>query len=339
MKRWLHDWLLRGWYGRRPIWLLTPLSVLFAILSGLRRSLYRTGILLPGALPVPVIVVGNISVGGSGKTPFTIWLAQSLREAGYHPGILTRGYGGKARTWPREVTADSTAQDVGDEAVLLARRTGVPVVAGPDRLAAAQLLIDRHPINVIVSDDGLQHYRLPRRVEIIMLDGQRGLGNRWCLPAGPLREPARRLRRCDFTVLKGGDSRPAGVPDAALNMQLALTGAVSLADGRVRDIGDFAAEPVHAVAGIADPTQFFAALVAQGLEVDGRALPDHAQPRPQDWRFGDAQAVLMTEKDAVKCKGMPLENHWYVTAEARFDPDVKQRLLAGIIARLSRHEA
>lgn len=335
MKYWLHGWLLRHWYGERPIWWLIPLNWLFVILTTWRRGLYRTGVLLPASVAAPVIVIGNINVGGSGKTPFTLWLADRLRAAGYRPGIITRGYGGKSRHWPRRVTAEDDARQVGDEAALLARRSGLPVAAGPDRVAAANLLIEQHQVNLILSDDGLQHYRLPRCVEIIMLDGARGLGNGWRLPAGPLRETSARLHDAHFVVVKAGVGVPRLSLPGALSMHLELDQAVSLADGARRDLRAFAAGPVHAVAGIADPAQFFAALEAQGLQVDGRALPDHARFTSQDLNFADdSLPVLMTEKDAVKCREMQTERHWFVPATAHLNDDDATRLMLGLRAYL-----
>jgi tetraacyldisaccharide 4'-kinase len=339
MMRWLHAWLLRHWYAARPVWILIPFTWLFVALTALRHSLYRFGILLPATLPVPVIVVGNLNVGGSGKTPCTLWLSLTLREAGYQPGIITRGYGGNSRHWPRRVTPDSDPREVGDEAVLLARRSGVPVAAGPDRIAAAMLLIEQQHVNLILSDDGLQHYRLPRDAEVVMLDGVRGLGNGWRLPAGPLREPAERLLQADFVVVKTGATIPTGFPSDALIMQLDLAEAVSLANGSHRSLADFAGQRVHAVAGIADPEQFFRALEGCGLRVDGRALPDHAVPGLKDLAFDDDWPVFMTEKDAVKCQAMKLENHWYVTAAARFSEPDKERFLSGLNQRLMKSGA
>lgn len=339
MKRWLHDWLLQRWYGRGPIWILIPFTWLFVALTSFRRFLYRSGILSTATLPVPVIVVGNLSVGGSGKTPCTLWLSQVLQEAGYRPGIIVRGYGGNSPSWPRLVATDSNPREVGDEAVLLASRSGVPVAAGPRRVAAARLLIEQQQVDLILSDDGLQHYRLPRDVEVIMLDGVRGLGNGWRLPAGPLRESAGRLRDAPFVVIKAGTTSPVDVPRDALIMRLELDEVVSLSSGERRLLQDFAARRVHAVAGIADPGQFFAALEARGLHVDGRALPDHAMPDAGDLLFGDDLPVLMTEKDAVKCKAMQLDHHWYVTATARFSESDRRRFLSALTPYLTKSGA
>jgi tetraacyldisaccharide 4'-kinase len=333
MKRWLHDWLTRRWYGRGPIWLLIPFNWLFVALTSVRRGLYRIGILLPASLPIPVVVVGNLNVGGSGKTPCTLWLGEKLQAMGYKPGIITRGYGGNSKRWPRRVGADSDPGEVGDEAVLLAKRCGLPVVAGPDRIAAASMLIEQQ-VNLILSDDGLQHYRLPRVAEVVMLDGGRGLGNGWRLPAGPLRESARRLQHADFVVVKAGETMSAAVKADAMVMHLEIADAVSLSTGKHRPLSEFTGHQVHAVAGIADPCQFFAALEAHGLQVDGRALPDHAIPGMRDLVFDDDQAVLMTEKDAVKCRNLHLENHWYVPAIARFSESDQGRFLSSLNKQL-----
>ncbi len=326
-------WLLRTWYSPRPLWFLTPLAWLFAVLSGLRRAAYRAGVFGQVSLPVPVIVVGNITVGGTGKTPFVLWLVAALVRRGHKVGIVTRGYGGRYHE-ASLADAASDPQRVGDEAVLLARKSGVPVAVGRDRVGAAQLLLKHHALDLIVSDDGLQHYRLPRRHEIVMLDQQRGLGNGWLLPAGPLRESEARLATVQQVVIKetaGGSFDWPG----AVHMGLAIDTAVSLKDGARRPLHTFAGAPSHALAGIGNPEQFFAALRAAGLNVEGRALPDHAQPTAADLDFGDAHPVFMTEKDAVKCRGMVLDHHWYVEATTVFDGDDAGRILAGLESLLA----
>lgn len=335
MMRRMNSWLTARWYSDRPVWFLIPFAWLFVLLSVARRSLYRSGILLSGALPVPVIVIGNITVGGSGKTPCVLWLCEALREAGYKPGVVTRGYGGSAGS-PRPVTVDSDPGQVGDEAVLLARRSGVPVVAGRDRVADAQLLIERGGVNVILSDDGLQHYRLPRIAEVLMLDGNRGVGNGWRLPAGPLRESANRLLSADLVIIKGDGEPRMAAPHDALLMRLELIDAVSLSNGEHRSLAEFAGQRVHAVAGIADPGQFFRALESAGIEVDSRALPDHAVLTLKDLSFGDSLPVFMTEKDAVKCNNMQLQNGWYLPARARFSESDSKRFLSILSQRLAK---
>ncbi|HVC36980.1 MAG TPA: tetraacyldisaccharide 4'-kinase, partial [Gammaproteobacteria bacterium] len=259
-RRKIHTWLLRRWYGDRPIWLFIPLSGLFAALTAVRRWCYRRGILQVVELPVPVIVVGNITVGGTGKTPFVIWFTQMLQMQGYRPGIIARGYGGQSEQWPLAVTPQTDPVLAGDEAVLLAQHTQVPVVTGPDRVQAAQYLLKENSVNVIVSDDGLQHYRLARALSVIMLDGQRCLGNGWRLPAGPLRESAVRLNEADFVICKSASAMGAALPADALAMHLSLENAIKISDGLSRPLAEFSGRQVHAVAGIGHPQQFFDAL-------------------------------------------------------------------------------
>jgi len=318
-------WLLRRWYSPHPVWFLIPLAWLFWLLSSLRRSAYALGIAQVATLPVPVVVVGNITVGGTGKTPFVIWLAQELRKRGHRPGIVTRGYGGDADT-PRRAESDSDPGLVGDEALLLARHSGAPVAVGRDRVAAAKLLPP--DVDLVLSDDGLQHYRLARQHEIVLLDGSRGLGNGWLLPAGPLRETEARLEGPQV-VIKGMPDGGFTWPDAA-RMRLKTDTAVNLKDGKRRSLNSFSTQRVHAIAAIGNPRQFFATLEAAGLHVDGRALPDHAIPGVADLEFPDDLPVFMTEKDAVKCKDSALSRHWYLEAAAEFDAADAALILDGV---------
>jgi tetraacyldisaccharide 4'-kinase len=328
-------WLLRSWYSPRPIWFLIPLSWLFWLLSVLRRAAYRMGVLRTARLPLPVVVAGNLSVGGTGKTPFVVWLALALAERGHKPGIVSRGYGGETRA-PMLVTADSDPVGVGDEAVLLARRSGMPVAICRDRAAAARFLAGRYALDVILSDDGLQHYRLPRDLEIALLDGERGLGNGWLLPAGPLRETERRLGDTAFVVVKRSGAAHFTWP-GAIYMPLKADTAVSLSDGRRVPLKDFAGHKVHAVAAIGNPGQFFAGLRAAGLLVEGHGFPDHARYLPQDLQFPGADPVFMTEKDAVKCGGMTLSRHWYVEASAEVSAPDRALILTRVEAVIAAH--
>jgi len=329
-------WLLRRWYSPYPVWFLIPLAWLFWLLSGLRRAAYALDAFPTAKLPVPVVVVGNITVGGTGKTPFVIWLAQELHKRGRKPGIVTRGYGG-ASTMPQLVKADGDPKQVGDEALLLARHSEAPVVVGRDRVAAAELLLRSCAVDVILSDDGLQHHRLPRCHEIVLLDGSRGLGNGWLLPVGPLRETESRLSHVQV-IIKQVPGGSFTWPDA-LRMRLNVDTAVSLKGGERRPLNRFAGQSVHAVAAIGNPQQFFATLEARGLKVDGRALPDHAGLSVADLNFGDALPVFMTEKDAVKCSGLDLSQHWYVEAAAGFEAADAARVLEGVERALSTHRA
>lgn len=316
-------YLQRLWYQRRPLWLLVallPLSLLFAAVVALRRAAYRSGLLRSIRVTRPTIVIGNITAGGTGKTPFVIWLAALLQAKGLRVGIVLRGYGGTSPQWPREVDTGTSSEEVGDEAVLLATRTGAIVVAGPDRVAAAQRVIELGA-DVVLSDDGLQHYRLARDLEIAVMDEYRGLGNRLLLPAGPLREPASRLNSVDLLVRTQRASTTgqagAGLASRQIVVKAQLADAASLTSSERRALETFRAAPVHAIAGIGNPAAFFSALEDAGLTVDARALPDHAALTREDIRFADDAPVLMTEKDAVKCRAIADERHWAVRLETQ----------------------
>ena len=302
--------------------LLWPLSLLFGLAARVRRLLYQHGLLRSEAVPVPLIVVGNISVGGAGKTPLVARLVELLREAGYRPGVISRGYGGQSAQWPQQVRADSDPRLVGDEPVLLARRCRCPVVVGPDRVAAARILLDTHGCNVILSDDGLQHYRLQRDLEIAVVDGFRRLGNGACLPAGPLREPPSRLREVDFVV---GNGAARG---SEYLMSLRGDRAVNLTDPGISvSLAGFSQSTVHAVAGIGDPGRFFDQLRQARLRILEHPFPDHHTFRREDLHFPQDLPVLMTEKDAVKCRTFAPEGCWYVPVSARLEPAFEEDLL------------
>jgi tetraacyldisaccharide 4'-kinase len=320
--------LNRIWYGNSPLrWGLWPISVVYLGLTRLRRTAYRLGWRPVVEAPVPVIVVGNVSVGGTGKTPFVIWLADQLQQRGRKVGIVTRGYRGKGTEWPRTVASDSDPEEVGDEPVLLARRTGCPVVAGPDRVACVEALLRAARVDVILSDDGLQHYRLGRAFEIAVVDGARGMGNGLCLPAGPLREPVSRLQEVDATIVNGGDWGHAGVFRAAA----VVTRVYHLKDGAERTLESFLKQPVHAVAGIGNPQRFFDLLRDAGLDVEGHPLEDHAAIGLDQLTFDEPGAVLITEKDAVKCEQLRPNGVWCVVVDFQFDADKTSRLMRLIL--------
>jgi tetraacyldisaccharide 4'-kinase len=318
------DELTRHWYDpAAPVPAgLRAVAALWRWVALIRRGLYRNGWLWVERLPAPVVVVGNLSVGGTGKTPLAIALVESLRSAGFSPGVVSRGYAGRARCWPQAVTAHSDPLQVGDETVLIATRAGCPVMAGPDRVAAARALLADGRCDVIVSDDGLQHYRLGRDVEIAVIDGARGLGNGWCLPAGPLREPAERLESVDFIVRNGGEARPG-----EFLMHLEGDTAVRLSDGQNRPLEAFAGGKVRALAGIGNPERFFEYLRRHGLEVEERAFPDHHVFTCGDLTFGDDFPLLMTEKDAVKCRAFSGESLWMVPVRAVLPPEFAESVL------------
>lgn len=332
LRRFLEPRLQQAWYGRG--WLakfLRPFGCLTCALASLRYTAYRRGWLRSVRLPVPVVVVGNLAVGGTGKTPFVIWLAAQLGQRGLRAGIITRGYGGSSHLWPRHVTSASDPVEVGDEPLVIARRSGCTVMAGPDRVAAGHALLALDGVDVLLSDDGLQHYSLARDVEFVMVDGQRGLGNGRCLPAGPLREPAGRLRDADLCIMKdSGSATLAG----SVCMRTRLGDAVPLRGGQSRPLAEFRSGPVHAVAALGNPQSFFDALRAQGLTVIEHPLPDHAHPEAGDIEYTDDLPVLMTEKDMVKCVHLGTERHWYVPLEVEFDAQDDERVIACVTASI-----
>ncbi len=305
-------WLQRQWLRLTP-WhvVLLPLSILFGLIASLRRGLYRAGLLRIVRLPVPVIVVGNISVGGTGKTPLVLWLADFLRQQGYHPGIVSRGYGGGTQG-AVAVDARSDPAVVGDEPLLLARKSGCSVWVGRDRVMAGNALLRAHPeCDVLVSDDGLQHYRLGRDMEIVVVDGERKFGNGLLLPAGPLREGVSRLGSVDAVVVNGGSQMAAMRLRNEFEMRLEGEVFCNLRQPELRaSAADFGGKKLHAVAGIGNPQRFFAHLRKLGLAFEEHEFPDHWAYRPQDLDYDNADALLMTEKDAVKCTGFSDERYW-----------------------------
>jgi tetraacyldisaccharide 4'-kinase len=321
------SWLDKFWYGGvSPPWWMRLLSAVYGAVSGMRRSVYSWRLARSTRLACPVVVVGNLTVGGTGKTPLVCWLAGQLIERGFKPGVVSRGYGGSSRA-PRLVQANDDAAKVGDEAILLARRSRAPVATGRNRPAAAQLLINAG-CDVIVSDDGLQHYALQRDCEIIVIDGDRRFGNGRLLPAGPLRETPSRLERADAVVINGGDAES----DGAIHMRLLATSAVAMKYGTTKPLREFSGQPVHAIAAIGNPQRFFAMLRAIGISVVEHPLPDHAKLGIDDISFADDLAVLMTEKDAVKCREIAGPHHWYVPVSVAFAAGDAEKLRS-IVAR------
>jgi len=316
------------WYGRSPLALpLLPLSWLYRLGVGIRRGAYRTGLRHVHCLPVPVVVVGNLTVGGTGKTPLVIWLAEYLSEVGWRPGIVTRGYGGRASRWPQQVRPDADPIVVGDEAVVIARRSRCPVAAGPERVEAAAALIELHGCNVIISDDGLQHYALARDCEICVLDGVRRFGNGWLLPAGPLREPLSRLAQVDLLVTRGIAAR------GEFPMRYRAQALVQIGgDARRFAVEEFPAREVHAVAAIGHPEAFFSQLRGLGFRLHEHAYPDHHVFTAAQIHFDDPLPVIMTEKDAVKCGRLAGPQHWYLPITAEL-PEVFERRLDALLQR------
>lgn len=333
--RWLQDrWFAPSLSPALFPWL--PVSALFAALSAVRRQLYRRSWLHRERLPVPVLVVGNVTVGGTGKTPLTLWLARELQRRGRRPGIVSRGYGA-ASGQPRPVAREADPAEVGDEPLLLARKSALPVWVGRDRAAAARSLLAAHPdTDLILCDDGLQHYRLERDAEVAVFDS-RGAGNGWRLPAGPLREPLARLRTVDALVFNGAqDAAVRRVAPAvpAFAMQLQPGRFYRLDDPAVTcAAADLGSRPLHALGGIGNPGRFFATLKELGLNFAGHPFPDHHAYTAADLDFGSGAVLLMTEKDAVKCRRLIAGEAWVLPVDAELDPAIIEVLLEKICGR------
>ncbi|MDX2475909.1 MAG: tetraacyldisaccharide 4'-kinase [Gammaproteobacteria bacterium] len=321
---WLQSqWQKKGIYA----WLMLPLSLLYCVIMSLRREAYESGLLKTHRIARPVIVVGNLSVGGTGKTPLVIWIANQLARKGMRPAVISRGYGGRATNFPLLVQADSPAALAGDEPVMIARNLGCPVVIDPDRVAAANWLVERNLCDVIISDDGLQHLALGRDLELAVITSDRIAGNGFCLPAGPLREGAGRLKSIDVVISRKQNS---ALTPHFMNL---LSGECARLDNPAMrlPLSAFWKSPVHAVAGIGNPEGFFSSLRVAGLEVIPHPFPDHYDYSPADLSFPDGLPVLMTEKDAVKCKEFVNRHCWAVTVSVEVDEGILEIVMNKIM--------
>ncbi len=345
--------LQRRWYGK-PGWLLlpwllatSPLEIVYRFVIAMRRLCYRWGLCASWRAPVPVIVVGNIVIGGTGKTPVVIALCELLQRAGYKPGVISRGYRAQPSRFPYLVRSDDAAKRCGDEPLLIARRTRCPVVIAPRRADAARYLLEQQLVeharcDVIICDDGLQHYALQRDIEIAVVDASRRFGNGHCLPGGPLREPIARLQKVDAIVLNGVDAvvmknadavavngaKNADAPEYALQMQASAMVQLSSSQSIPPRTWCKQYARVHAVAGIGNPERFFATLRALGCDPIEHALPDHHEYRAEDLTFADALPIVMTEKDAVKCAAFAGERHWFLQVRAQLPDSLATAILA-----------
>lgn len=316
----------RAWYEDAPwLWLLWPLSQLFRLISSIRRGAYKNGVLSSHRVSKPVLVVGNITVGGSGKTPLVVWLCETLRAQGLKVGVISRGYGGNAPDYPYQVSSGSTAKESGDEPLLIHLRTGVPVVVAPDRVAAAQLLIAQYDVDLIISDDGLQHYRLARDIELVVIDGNRRFGNGQLLPQGPMREAIWRLQQVDFVINNG---QPGRFGEHGMLLQPGRFR--RLTDEQEIDIEELKGKSISAAAGIGHPQRFFNTLQQMGLSLTVKhALPDHFDfPNGSLTQLKDgADILLITEKDAVKCKQHNTEAIYYLPITATLPQTFEESLI------------
>lgn len=321
--------IARIWSGESPLWLLLlPLSWLYGLVSGVIRLLYRLGLKRAWRAPVPVVVVGNLTAGGNGKTPVVIWLVEQLQKHGIRPGVVSRGYGGKATHYPLLLTDETSTAEAGDEPVLIYQRTGAPVAVSPVRSDAVQALLAEHAVNIIITDDGLQHYALARDKEIVVIDGVRRFGNGWWLPAGPMRERASRLKSVDAVIVNGGVAKTGEIP-----MHLHPGLAVNLLTGERREVAHLPA--LVAMAGIGHPPRFFTTLERCGAQLE-KCVPLADHQALVEEQVGaltmPGQTLIMTEKDAVKCRAFAKENWWYLPVDAELSGEQPEQLLKELIA-------
>lgn len=314
----LSERIQQAWYQGHPLlYLLWPLEVLYRFVVKRKRAAFIAGRRDVYRAPVPVIVVGNITVGGTGKTPMILWLIEQCRAQGLRVGVVSRGYAAHPARFPWTVSATDSATQAGDEPLLIVQRTAVPLVIAPERAQAVQQLLAEHVVDIILSDDGLQHYGLARDLELVLIDAVRGLGNQRCLPVGPLREPAERLQSVDAVLLNGAQQDSAN----GFAMQLQATEWVHVRSGRREPLSYFLNEQkMHAVAGIGNPQRFFTTLERLNWRPITHAFADHAQFSAEDLQFADDLPVVMTEKDAVKCRAFAADNCWYLQVAAQPSP-------------------
>ncbi|MBF8676898.1 tetraacyldisaccharide 4'-kinase [Pseudomonas fulva] len=314
----LADRLLAAWYTGHPaLALLRPLEALYRWVVKRKRRRFLNDQRSSYRAPVPIIVVGNITVGGTGKTPMILWLVEHCRQRRLRVGVVSRGYGAKPPQLPWRVTADQAAEQAGDEPLLIVQRTGVPLMIDPDRARAVQALLASESLDLILCDDGMQHYRLARDLELVLIDAARGLGNRRCLPAGPLREPVERLKEADAVLFNGAEQDTA----EGFGFRLQPSALVNLRTGERRALDHFpAGQRLHAVAGIGNPQRFFNTLQGLGWQPLPHPFADHAQFNAQNLAFTPPLPLVMTEKDAVKCRSFAAENWWYLAVEAQPTP-------------------
>ena len=321
--------IARIWSGESPLWrLLLPLSWLYGLVSGAIRLLYRLGLKRAWRAPVPVVVVGNLTAGGNGKTPVVIWLVEQLQKRGIRAGVVSRGYGGNAVQYPLLLTPDTTTAEAGDEPVLIFQRTHAPVAVSPVRSEAVQVLLAEHSVQIVITDDGLQHYALARDKEIVVIDGVRRFGKGRWLPAGPMRERASRRKSVDAVIVHGGEARAGEIP-----MHLHPGLAVNLHTGERKAVAQLTS--LVAMAGIGHPPRFFATLEQCGAKLEKRVpLADHQALVPEQVNAlaSPEQTLIMTEKDAVKCRAFAKENWWYLPVDAELSGEQPEQLLKELIA-------
>ena len=310
----LTHWIQQAW-AKKYSWLslLLPLTWLYGYLARRKYRYHQTHPAASYQASVPVVIVGNITVGGTGKTPMILWLIDYCQRQQLKVGVISRGYGAKPAQYPWLVQASDSPAAAGDEPLLIVQRSGVPMAIDPDRSAAARYLTEHYQLDLILADDGLQHYKLARDLELVLIDGQRQLGNQRCLPCGPLREPASRLETVDAVLVNGTSTDANG----RYGFQVQAQRLVNLKTGQTVAADHFAKQaPVHAMAGIGNPQRFFNTLTELGYVLTEHAFADHAVYSLQQLSFADDKLLIMTEKDAVKCRAFAADNWWYLAVDA-----------------------
>ena len=325
-----HYWYQANYF----IWLLLPLSWLFCAVSVIRRKLYQLNLKKSYASELPVVIIGNIVAGGSGKTPLLIALCELIKEKGYRPGVVSRGYGGNY-TGLKQVTDSDTAELVGDEPLMVQQRTKVPVVVAADRVAAVRYLYENDACDIVLSDDGLQHYRMRRDIEIAVVDAKRRFGNGHCLPAGPLREPVSRLQSVDLVVYNAANSAATEACSYTLN----FTHLYHLGTGDSRPLSSFSGKAVHAVAGIGNPGRFFTQLRENEIDIIEHPFPDHHSYSQDDFSDWHDECIVMTEKDAVKCRTLSLPDAWVIRVDAHLAETLESQLNLKILPLLKQQRS
>ena len=313
------------------LWLLLPVSWLYCLIIFVRRKLYQLNIKRSYDCEIPVIVIGNISVGGTGKTPLLISLCDYLKEKGFSPGVVSRGYGGEF-SGIKQVSDADTAKSVGDEPLMIYKKTSVPVVVGTDRVAAVRYLVSNNQCDVVLSDDGLQHYRMRRSFEIAVVDSVRRFGNGFCLPAGPLRERRSRLNDVNMLIYNGD----TGIKSDEYSYQLEITGLQRLSGTEKKELSSFAGRSVHAVAGIGNPSRFFKQLQDNDITVIEHPYPDHYSYCQDDFADWGDECIIMTEKDAVKCRQLALNDAWVLSVTAVFSSELESSLSSKLLPILNK---
>lgn len=328
----ISEFVTKSWYqGAYWLYLLWPLNLIYHAVTLLRKYLYQFRFFKSYRAQVPVVVVGNITLGGTGKSPLVAHLIDALKDMGFTPGVVSRGYGATlSKQEVREVTLDSVVSEVGDEPLMLKRRVGCPIFVSPTRSLAVQAL-ESIGCDIVITDDGLQHYALARDIEICVFDGERKWGNGHLLPMGPMREPLSRIKATDFVVMNGAEWKAPMQPKiASFSMALMVGKLRSLKDQKSKPLIEFKGKNVDAVAGIGNPVRFFNTLAEHGLLVNSHSYSDHHQYTQSDVSFEGDRPLLMTEKDAVKCQTFDLQEAWYLPVSAELNGDLAAQIVTAL---------